>query len=188
MITEKAKIKRGLTYGLIVVIGTILLLLSKGGWFDGTHNSSMAYTLNDKDLGVVLTVSQAPIKSTGTNTISLVPCFVTGYKVASPENNQLLLQIIELKCDTCSDVSRTELLNLLRKRSVEYFGIDESNGVDYKAGEVSGKLYKTVKNDEPMQLFVCISGTNVYVYSETLKNVSEKLTDRYLQSLKIAEK
>jgi hypothetical protein len=136
-------------------------------------------------LGVQLTVPQAPVKSTETKTISLVPCFVTSFKVATPENNQLMFQIVELKCDTCNDQSRAELLELLRKRSVEYFGIDESIGVEYKAGEVNGKLYKAEYKETPIQLFVCVSGIKLYVYSETLKNVSEKLTDRYLQSLKV---
>lgn len=188
MISEKTKIKRGLIFGLIVVVGTILLLVSRGGWFKGTHSSSMAYGLNDTELGVQLTVPQAPVKSTETKTISLVPCFVTSFKVATPENNQLMFQVIELKCDTCTDESRAELLDLLRKRSIEYFGIDESIGTAYKAGEVSGKLYKAEYKETPIQLFVCLSGIKLYVYSETLKNVSEKLTDRYLQSLKIEEK
>jgi hypothetical protein len=108
---------------------------------------------------------------------------ITTYKSLAPANNKIMIYSFLAECDTCKNSSLNELVSHTLDESLKSINLTLSNGTEYSAGHYKGLLYKSKLDGVIVKYFAAIIQNRSFLYIETLGDIDENISGKYLGSL-----
>lgn len=185
---KKKKIRNLILFVVFILVTTVLMSLWKSGFLNQKFNEKTGneYHLIDTTNEIVVTLPNEPIKTVETDAVeSNIELTFTKYKSLTANNDQILLTIISIHCDTCNSDFKTDIVSLALQKVTESIGIECVNGVVHTAGKLKGFLYKSQLKGVPVKYFACIFNDKAYLYVETISGSDESISSKYFESLEL---
>ncbi len=184
---QKTNYKYLIYFGIFIILSTTIRTLWKAGWFDQkTHDISKSdYQLNESEYNFSILLPNEPTKTTESENNSGIVFKTTHYKSLTPTQNQIIVDILSVECDTCSAKTKNDLVLRFLVYQFKSKNISMSDGIDTKIGDYNAYRFEVNINGVPAEYIACVVGDKGYIYGESFANVTKGVSSKYLESFKI---
>ena len=176
-----------LIIGIIILISAAIFTLLKAKWVEKEKQEviNTAFQLNDTLSGFSMNLPSKPTKTIEEQKENNIVFKITNYKCATPANNEIVMSILTVKCDTCSIENKNELIMRFLLYLLKSKNISIDSGQDYKMGNYNAFRFEQTIEGIPMEYVTCTLNDKGYIYGETFSKGTKSVSSKYFKSIDI---
>ena len=183
----KNKKLTSLIIGILILSAAAIFTIWKTKWFKNEKQEVIktAFRLNDTLSGFSMDLPDKPIKTIQEQKENTIVFKITNYKSKTPANNEIVMSVLTVDCDTCTIENKNELIMRFLLFLLKSKNISIDSGQDYKMGNYNAFRFEQTIEGIPTEYVTCTLNDKGYIYGETFSKGTKIISSAYFKSIDI---